>query len=197
MQGKAVVKKSKRTRGENMNKSKKSKERYSNFLITINTNQRVISDDDFEDFQDRFAQVLEELWNPDTVGVNEIIVLGKIRKVEGRFIFERDEEMQDNWKKHVISVDSESGIEESPNNKGMHSHTLLEVTHRAAVRVNREAIQEFISNHPLFPELSGKNIYINIALVRGAAKNILQYIRKNQDLTKEDLSTAFSQLSTE
>ena len=41
-----------------------------------------------------------------------------------------------------------------------------------------------------------KGIYLNVKIVNDAAKSILQYVRKEEELKPEDLSKAFEKLNT-
>lgn len=175
---------------------------YSNFLITVNTNKRIDANNDnaFDDFLTRFENALASAFELDGLVDKRILELGTYDR--GSRTWEVDEDQMENWR-DLIHRDAdgnpfitvEIGTEESPNNKGIHAHVLMEVQHYTQVRVNRDALNEYLLATGEIPEV--KNNYISISLVRGGMKTILKYIRKNQPISMDDLNKAFAQLKTE
>ena len=156
----------------------KSLWRYSNWFITISTNVRTISDFDFFDFQDRFADALEELFEVETLDHHVIVVN------------ERFAEPGEAWNSDWVDMDSvnvEAHIEEGETKKGgrVHAHILLEVKHQGHFFVSREGIKKFIDNHPSLPEVKGS--FVQVKLVPEGMKSVLSYIRKDDvDITAEE-----------
>lgn len=125
---------------------------------------------------------------------NGIIKLGSWKIKGGKKVFIEDEEKTENYRDHVINPDkipSETDIQESEKNKGIHSHTLLEITLRDCIaHVDRQAIVDYIAEnmHDV------QNAYVNIKVIKGAAKYILQYIRRDEQLEEGQLADAFKKL---
>ncbi len=164
--------------------------KYSNWFITISTNVRTKTDDEFFDFQDRFSQVLEELFVVETLD-EHVIMVNDQHALPG-------EAWNEEWV-DMKGVNVEAHIEEGTTKKGgrVHAHILLEVKHKGHFFVMRDGIKKFIDNHPLLPEVKGS--FVQVKLVTDSMKHVLSYIRKDDtDITAEewhDLERATATLS--
>jgi hypothetical protein len=189
--GSLTIRRAERTRGQAAKKKvpKGRKIKYSNFLITINTNHRVNTLEEYNEFADRFEEAIQETFDLDNLFDQDVLQLGRWNAEEK--VFEVDEIMQIDWKKHVVlgsdgkpNFTIESGTEESPNNKGVHAHIFLQTAHYAHIKVNAQGIKEALLAGGHLPEVP--NPYVNIQIVKGS-REVLYYIRKGQSATPRQL----------
>ena len=127
VQGSSVVNKAKRL-PPGQQPPPKRKVIYSNFFVTISTNYRARSQQDFDRFNDRFAEVLEQMTSSAQLGY---------------FVDFKQPKQTDTWDEPFIhNYRVETNIEEGTDRRGghMHCHMLLEVQHQSKIQLNRNCI---------------------------------------------------------
>jgi len=152
-------------------KRKGKKEKYTNLLITISTNYKPINENDYEEKAEEFSEILENFFQPDTMHEN---FMDFIKPNEN-----------DNWDSEtILNVNVRSVIEHGKGKMGgrIHSHTILEITHKSKLWVNVEKIKKHMDNNLSFV----KGVYVNVRLVPEGLKYILQYVKKDEE--EEELS---------
>jgi hypothetical protein len=111
--------------------------------------------------------------------------------MQQRIFKEHSEEESE--KDRVLNINSRFAIQESPENKGVHAHALIEIEHKTCIRLSRIGIKEFILNHnEELPEVKG--VYVNIKLVSASIKNVLSYVRRDEPLQLQELNDAYNKL---
>lgn len=146
-----------KVRGRRQNTTvKKERAKVSNWLLTINSQQRYDEDDpekdeDAEVFEDSVNEILKDL--PHYVNVTE----------EGH-----------SWSKdHIEDVSADYVVEWGPKTRCLHAHVLVKIKHRTKIRLDYEAIRKKIERD------LGVTIYFNSKLVRPSSDDfLLEYISK-------------------
>jgi len=163
----------------------KEKWHYSNFLITINTNVKPKTEEEFNEVQEAFEDFLTWLFHKEHADER----LFKFINLPSRGIKGKKSDFPEKFKR----IDSETVIELGQSRRGgrIHSHTLLEVTHKSGIQIDAELIKKEAEEH--LGDLV-KGVYVNVKFINGTAKTILSYIRKGQPVTADDLTEAFNTL---
>ena len=128
----------------------------SNFLLTINTNQRYGDDDeDLENDIEVFDETIKEILN----NIPQYVNLPKNTPF--------DEE-------HIKNVDIDYTIEKGTKNNQLHIHIMLKFRHKTKIQLNYQKIKTKITK-----DLGLHNIYLNNRLFRNSgSENILGYLNK-------------------
>lgn len=158
----------------------RSDQRYSNFYITIQTNYRAKSQADYDRFLDRFEEVLAELYDVENLDQHVI----KFHHLN----------QQDSWTDEFIKhVNIQTNIEEGRTRRGgrIHAHTLLQITHVTRIQVDAMAIREYVLQR-LAPDVKGPIVLVK--MINEQTKWILDYIRKDEAATVDDMKRVFEQL---
>ena len=137
-------------------KEKNEKILSSNFLLTINTNQRYGDDDeDLENDIEVFDETIQEILNS----------IGSYVNLPKGIPF--DEE-------HIKNVDIDYTIEKGTKNNQLHIHIMLKFRHKTKIQLNYQKIKTKITK-----DLGLHNIYLNNRLIRNSgSENILDYLNK-------------------
>ena len=134
-------------------KQKNEKILSSNFLLTINTNQRYGDDDeDLENDIKIFDETIKEILNniPQYVNLPKGIPF--------------DEE-------HIKNVDIDYTIEKGTKNNQLHIHIMLKFRHKTKIQLNYQKIKKKITT-----DLGLNNIYLNNRLIRNSgSENIFLF----------------------
>ena len=133
----------------------------SNFLLTINTNQRYKDDDeDLDNDIEVFDETIKEILND----IPQYVNLPKNTPF--------DEE-------HIKNVDIDYTIEKGTKNNQLHIHIMLKFRHKTKIQLNYQKIKTKITK-----DLGLKNIYLNNRLIRNSgSENILDYLNKYTNIT--------------
>ena len=133
----------------------------SNFLLTINTNQRYGDDDeDLDNDIEVFDETIKEILN----NIPQYVNLPKNTPF--------DEE-------HIKNVDIDYTIEKGTKNNQLHIHIMLKFRHKTKIQLNYQKIKTKITK-----DLGLKNIYLNNRLIRNSgSENILDYLNKYTNIT--------------
>jgi hypothetical protein len=139
-------------------KQKNEKILSSNFLLTINTNQRYGDDDeDLENDIEVFDETMKEILN----NIPSYVNLPKGIKF--------DEE-------HIKNVDIDYVIEKGTKHNQLHIHAMIKFRHNTRIQLNYQKIKTKI-----ITDLGLNNIYLNNRLIRNSgSENILDYLNKYQ-----------------
>ena len=139
-------------------KQKNEKILSSNFLLTINTNQRYGDDDeDLENDIEIFDETIKEILN----NIPSYVNLPKGIKF--------DEE-------HIKNVDIDYVIEKGTKHNQLHIHAMIKFRHNTRIQLNYQKIKKKI-----ITDLGLNNIYLNNRLIRNSgSENILDYLNKYQ-----------------
>ena len=139
-------------------KQKNEKILSSNFLLTINTNQRYGDDDeDLENDIEIFDETMKEILN----NIASYVNLPKGIKF--------DEE-------HIKNVDIDYVIEKGTKHNQLHIHAMIKFRHNTRIQLNYQKIKTKI-----ITDLGLNNIYLNNRLIRNSgSENILDYLNKYQ-----------------
>jgi len=139
-------------------KQKNEKILSSNFLLTINTNQRYGDDDeDLENDIEIFDETMKEILN----NIPSYVNLPKGIKF--------DEE-------HIKNVDIDYVIEKGTKHNQLHIHAMIKFRHNTRIQLNYQKIKTKITT-----DLGLNNIYLNNRLIRNSgSENILDYLNKYQ-----------------
>jgi len=139
-------------------KQKNEKILSSNFLLTINTNQRYGDDDeDLENDIEIFDETMKEILN----NIPSYVNLPKGIKF--------DEE-------HIKNVDIDYVIEKGTKHNQLHIHAMIKFRHNTRIQLNYQKIKKKITT-----DLGLNNIYLNNRLIRNSgSENILDYLNKYQ-----------------
>jgi hypothetical protein len=137
-------------------KQKNEKILSSNFLLTINTNQRYGDDDeDLENDIEVFDETIKDILNN----------IGSYVNLPKGIPF--DEE-------HIKNVDIDYTIEKGTKNNQLHIHIMLKFRHKTKILLNYQKIKTKITK-----DLGLNNIYLNNRLIRNSgSENILDYLNK-------------------
>ena len=137
-------------------KEKNEKILSSNFLLTINTNQRYGDDDeDLENDIEVFDETIKEILNS----------IGSYVNLPKGIAF--DEE-------HIKNVDIDYTIEKGTKHNQLHIHIMLKFRHKTKIQLNYQKIKTKITK-----DLGLHNIYLNNRLIRNSgSENILDYLNK-------------------
>lgn len=154
----------------NVPKEKKTKRQntYSNFLLTINTNQQVQpTSEEFEPFCRKFRGVIQALMT----GATKYI---KYKTTDG-------------CSNLIDSINSESTVEVGTDtNPSVHCHSLIMIKHHTKLQLDLAKIRHVVKAAMDLP-----GVYVNVRLVnRNAACNlqaVLGYIRKDVSKDKPDI----------
>lgn len=157
------AKKKKVQKGEK--KEKKRKARYSNFFITINTNQKLNP-------ESKEAQLLRKKLKK---SLNDIF-----NNMEKIVEFKDDKEAK--WDDTFIkSVNIESVIETGPKNNAIHCHFLITIHHKTTLKLNFGKIKKIICDGTKL-----KNIYINNRNYYSSGMNLRAYLKKTLEEDSDD-----------
>ena len=137
-------------------KEKNEKILSSNFLLTINTNQRYGDDDeDLENDIEVFDETIKDILNS----------IGSYVNLPKGISF--DEE-------HIKNVDIDYTIEKGTKHNQLHIHIMLKFRHKTKIQLNYQKIKTKITK-----DLGLNNIYLNNRLIRNSgSENILDYLNK-------------------
>ena len=141
---------------QDLQKKEREKILNSNFLLTINTNQRYPENDkDLENDIECFDATIQSILN----NVGDYINLPSDHKFDEHFIKD---------------VDIDYTIERGNKNGQLHIHLLMKFKHKTKIQLNYEKIKEKIKT-----DLGLTNIYMYNKLVRNSGNdNILDYLNK-------------------
>jgi len=156
--------------------------KYFNVLITLSTNYRPTNEDDYNNKATKLEEVLYVMFNPNSMDQYVIDFIVNPRTGE--------DHTSDTWTvPFIIESSSKWGIELGTTKVGgrLHAHVLLEVTHKSCIWANKYKMQNAVNNM-----LSDwvKGSHVHVSPIRGAAKSILSYIRKDQPLTSDEIVDA-------
>ena len=137
-------------------KEKNVKPKYSNFLLTINTNKQYKDDDphlknDADIFEDTINDILKHI--NEYINLPESVI----------------------WNNKIIEDVDIDYVVEKGNIKGqLHTHILFKIKHHTNIQLNYNKIKEKIKN-----DLDLTNIYMYNKLVRNnGSQNIMDYLEK-------------------
>jgi hypothetical protein len=154
---------------------KKSLERYSNFFITINPNKAAKNDEEFEEMNERLAEALDDLF-----GTSENLDGYVLDFLVDNASFEDD----------ILDVKFLTQIEEGSKKHRIHSHTILEITHKTKIRISIDGIKRYFADKGIAP-----NVYVHVDIVPDNLRHLLQYVGKTQENLEEgELEEAFKKL---
>jgi hypothetical protein len=141
---------------QDLQKKEREKILNSNFLLTINTNQRYPENDkDLENDIEVFDSTIQNILN----NVGDYINLPSDHKFDEHFIKD---------------VDIDYTIEKGTKNNQLHIHIMFKFKHKTKIQLNYEKIKEKIKT-----DLGLTNIYMYNKLVRNSGNdNILDYLNK-------------------
>ena len=141
---------------QDLQKKEREKILNSNFLLTINTNQRYPENDkDLENDIECFDATIQSILN----NVGDYINLPSDHKFDEHFIKD---------------VDIDYTIEKGTKNNQLHIHIMFKFKHKTKIQLNYEKIKEKIKT-----DLGLTNIYMYNKLVRNSGNdNILDYLNK-------------------
>jgi len=117
------------------------------------------------------------------------------RETLGYFVTFKYPYQDDEWSDEtIISVVSHTNIEEGKHPKGRRigSHSLIEITHCSKIHLNYKEMTDFM-NFALAP-YGVKGVYVHGAMAGDGFKNLLSYMRKDEealdDITQEEFLEA-------
>jgi uncharacterized alkaline shock family protein YloU len=141
---------------QDLQKSEREKILNSNFLLTINTNQRYPENDkDLENDIEVFDTTIQNILN----NVDDYVNLPNDHKFDEHFI---------------KNVDIDYTIEKGTKNNQLHIHIMFKFKHKTKVQLNYEKIKDKIKK-----DLGLQNVYMYNRLIRNSGSdNILDYINK-------------------
>ena len=141
---------------QDLNIKEREKILKSNFLLTINTNQRYPENDkDLENDIEVFDATIQGILN----NVGDYIKLPDGHKFDEHFIKD---------------VDIDYTIERGNKNNQLHIHIMFKFKHKTKIQLNYEKIKEKITK-----DLGLPNVYLYNRLIRNSGSdNILDYINK-------------------
>jgi len=141
---------------QDLQKTEKEKILNSNFLLTINTNQRYPENDkDLENDIEVFDTTVQNILN----NVGDYVNLPSEHKFDEHFI---------------KNVDIDYTIEKGTKNNQLHIHIMFKFKHKSKIQLNYEKIKDKIKK-----DLGLENIYLYNRLIRNSGSdNILDYINK-------------------
>jgi len=141
---------------QDLQKTEKEKILNSNFLLTINTNQRYPENDkDLENDIEVFDTTVQNILN----NVGDYVKLPSEHKFDEHFI---------------KNVDIDYTIEKGTKNNQLHIHIMFKFKHKSKIQLNYEKIKDKIKK-----DLGLENIYLYNRLIRNSGSdNILDYINK-------------------
>lgn len=134
--------------------------KYSNFLVTINTNYRPVDDADALDKRDRLRAKMRYLLS--SAGMEKIIAFPK---GEG------------NYRDNVTTVQNDFAVEMGEERLLIHSHALIRITHNSYIRLDREAIRQIVGQD-LIRDGEFRNCHIDIKSVK-SHMYLEDYLKKN------------------
>ena len=133
----------------------KSRNRRSNFFLTINTNKKFNPhSEEFEEFDQKFRDSLNDMYN----NIQDYIKINK----EG-----------DTFDDNVLDVDIKSPTEIGPKNESAHSHIMLKFTHNTLLGLDYTKIKEKIAK-----DLNLTGVYLSNKVYNSADANLNDYIEK-------------------
>jgi len=141
---------------QDLQKKEREKILNSNFLLTINTNQRYPENDkDLENDIEVFDSTIQNILN----NVGDYINLPSDHKFDEHFIKD---------------VDIDYTIEKGTKNNQLHIHIMFKFKHKTKIQLNYEKIKEKIKT-----DLGLDNVYLFNRLIRNSGSdNILDYLNK-------------------
>jgi len=141
---------------QDLQKKEREKILNSNFLLTINTNQRYPENDkDLENDIEVFDSTIQNILN----NVGDYINLPSDHKFDENFIKD---------------VDIDYTIEKGTKNNQLHIHIMFKFKHKTKIQLNYEKIKEKITK-----DLGLDNVYLFNRLIRNSGSdNILDYLNK-------------------
>ena len=141
---------------QDLQKKEREKILNSNFLLTINTNQRYPENDkDLENDIEVFDATIQNILN----NVGDYINLPSDHKFDEHFIKD---------------VDIDYTIEKGTKNNQLHIHIMFKFKHKTKIQLNYEKIKEKITK-----DLGLDNVYLFNRLIRNSGSdNILDYLNK-------------------
>ena len=141
---------------QDLQKKEREKILNSNFLLTINTNQRYPENDkDLENDIEVFDTTIQNILN----NVGDYINLPSDHKFDEHFIKD---------------VDIDYTIEKGTKNNQLHIHIMFKFKHKTKIQLNYEKIKEKITKN-----LGLDNVYLFNRLIRNSGSdNILDYLNK-------------------
>jgi len=141
---------------QDLQKKEREKILNSNFLLTINTNQRYPENDkDLENDIEVFDSTIQNILN----NVGDYINLPSDHKFDEHYIKD---------------VDIDYTIEKGTKNNQLHIHIMFKFKHKTKIQLNYEKIKEKITK-----DLGLDNVYLFNRLIRNSGSdNILDYLNK-------------------
>lgn len=136
--------------------------KFSNFLVTINTNVRPQSQEAIDSLAPTFADTLRYLLSHE--GLSRIISFGKAG--------------DDYYSGALDNVDAKFNMEVGENTKGgrLHSHITIFIKHHSFIRLVTSEIQNIVQEHMELPHKP----HVDIRIIRGN-ENALEYLQKMAD----------------
>lgn len=177
--GQTVIKKG--VRASVRSEEKKGKPlRFSNYWITSQTNYKAKTDDDFERFQDGYADALEDVFDRDKFG---------------RFVEFLPPQQDDRWNADTINnFQVYTQLEEGTSKFGgrIHAHIIMEISHFSKIRLDAQLIKEAIQHKMARYGMKGMGI-LKVKYIPPTMNYLLQYNEKAQ-LSGDDMSALVQSL---
>lgn len=136
--------------------------RTSAFLITINTNQRARTPDEFTHVAKPFFLVLNAIFSKAEHVKKFVTVLSTM----------------DSFEDDVGAIKS-SGVIEYAVHSGIHAHIMIEIVHRTRVQINSLLLRQIVLQDLAIRGLRLSNLYIQVRFVRNDTQTVLNYVRKD------------------
>jgi RNA binding exosome subunit len=151
-------------------------EKYSAFMVTVTLNIPMARETrEYQaEWNEKLASSLEVLWNDDERMREVIVFYNRIDKEERRFTDNEWIEARPEW--HFYGA-----TEFGEKRKMLHSHTVVQVTHRSSIHLSRKAIEEFLLDYLEIRREDGKKpLWVSIKALKGSLLSMIQYVQKDQ-----------------
>ncbi len=138
-----------------------NKNKYSNFLLTINTNYK-------PEFQSDLAEVAEQL----ETALYGLFTHENLRKIVS---FPRG---GDYSQLHDINVEFSREVGKHAQGGRVHAHAIIKIQHNSYIRLDPKAIQKIMVEQ--IDDTRVKNVYVNVKAFRGE-QYVRDYINKDSE----------------
>lgn len=156
-----------------ISKSKKPRKRpinqHSNFLLTVNTQQRPKTDEEAREIAGRLSSAMDSF-------------LKSPQHQSNLFKLTPGKETTDGRPAEIRSLNFEFAVEVGKGAKGgrVHSHTIIKTIHNTHIQVDAEYVRQ------VMPAMVGvPKLFVNVRWLR-TDHSVEDYIRKDQDLGDDD-----------